>query len=251
MGGTALWFLALFWQVRVLNFESAGTLYWLALFILEDFFYYVLHYVDHHCRLFWAVHITHHSSQHFNFSTGFRASVFQPLYRMFYFAPIVLLGFQPADVLVMYAATQVVGVFVHHDSCGRLGLLEWIFVTPSHHRVHHGSNPEYLDKNIGMSLIVWDRMFGTFVEERPQEPVRYGLTKPVKSRGPLNIVVHEWKDIWHDVKTARDWRERFGFVFGRPGWKPECEDELHAVERAVGTPRLELLATEPSRASAD
>jgi sterol desaturase/sphingolipid hydroxylase (fatty acid hydroxylase superfamily) len=222
MAGVTLWFLSWFWLHRTLMFEPSGVAYWLALFVLQDFFYYVLHYVDHHCRLFWAVHVTHHSSEHFNFSTGIRSSVLEPLYRMFFFAPIALLGFQPVDILVMYAGMQIVGILVHHGRCGKLGPLEWVFVTPSHHRVHHASNPKYLDKNIGMTLIVWDRLFGTFAAEDPNEPVRYGLTKPVVSRGPVNIILHEWKDIWRDVRTdARGWRERLAFVFARPGWQPE------------------------------
>ena len=216
MGGATLWLLSWPWLHRGFHYEATGIYYWLALFVLEDFFYYFLHYVDHHCRLFWATHVTHHSSEYFNFSTGFRASVFQPLYRLFYFAPIVLLGFQPADVLLMYSATQIFGTFVHHDTCGKLGPLEWIFVTPSHHRLHHGSNQKYLDKNIGMTLIIWDRLFGTFVETAPKEPVRYGLTNSLASRGPINIVVHEWKDMWRDVRDARTWRERINHVLGRP-----------------------------------
>jgi len=221
MSGVALGFLSLVWMHRAFDFAPAGYAYGLALFVAEDFFYYVLHYVDHHCRFFWATHVTHHSSMLFNFSTGLRSSVFQPLYRMFFFAPIALLGFQPIDILVMYAATQIFGTFVHNDRCGKLGPLEWIFVTPSHHRVHHASNPKYLDKNMGMALIVWDRMFGTFVEEDANEPVRYGLTVPLYSRGPINIVFHEWKDIWRDLRVnARNWQERLCYVFGPPGWRP-------------------------------
>ncbi|HEY5291042.1 MAG TPA: sterol desaturase family protein [Burkholderiales bacterium] len=224
MSGAALGFLSLVWLHRPFDFAAVGFAYWLALFVLEDFFYYVLHYADHHCRFFWATHVTHHSSLFFNFSTGFRPSVFQPLYRMFFFAPIAWLGFQPVDILVMYAATQIFGTFVHNDACGKLGPLEWIFVTPSHHRVHHASNQKYLDKNMGMALIVWDRMFGTFVEEDPNEPVRYGLTVPLDSRGPVNIVFHEWKSIWRDVRgNARNWRERLGYLFARPGWRPRAK----------------------------
>jgi sterol desaturase/sphingolipid hydroxylase (fatty acid hydroxylase superfamily) len=221
MGGVTLLFLSGFYALRPFAFAPDGFWYWTALFFLQDFFYYVLHYVDHHCRLFWAMHVTHHSSEHFNFTTGLRASVLEPLYRMLFFAPIALLGFQPADILVMYVATQLIGVFVHNEHCGRLGPLEWIFVTPSHHRVHHGSNAKYLDKNIGMTLIVWDRLFGTFVAEDEAEPVRYGITKPVTNRGPVNILLHEFRDMWHDVRyEARDWPERLGFIFMRPGWRP-------------------------------
>lgn len=221
MAGVALAFLSFVWTHRVLGAAPAGWPYWLALFVAEDFFYYLLHFADHRCRFFWAMHVTHHSSLHFNFSTGFRPSVFQPLYRMLFFAPLAWLGFQPVDILVMFAATQIFGTFVHNDACGKLGPLEWIFVTPSHHRVHHASNPKYLDKNMGMALIVWDRLFGTFVEEDANEPVRYGLTVPLDSRGPVNIVLHEWKAIWRDLRgNACGWRERFGYVFGPPGWRP-------------------------------
>ena len=225
MNTTLLFFLGWFFNHRLFHFEGAGFLYWASLFVVEDFFFYILHYVDHHCRFFWAAHVTHHSSHQFNFSTGFRSSVLQPVYRMFYYAPIALIGYQPADIFVMYFATQILGTFVHNDRCPKLGPLEWIFVTPSHHRVHHGSNPKYLDKNMGMALIIWDRLFGTFQEEDPAEPVRYGLTKELESRGPVNIVVHEWKDLWRDITTkARNWRERLGYIFHGPGWQPRRDD---------------------------
>lgn len=136
----------------------------------------------------------------------------------------------------MYAAMQVVGTFVHNDRCGKLGPLEWVLVTPSHHRVHHASNPRYLDKNIGMTLIVWDRLFGTFVAEDPREPVRYGITRPVTNRGPVNILLHEWRDIARDVRGARNWGERFRYVFGRPGWSPPDSMSSPARSRIAGTP---------------
>jgi sterol desaturase/sphingolipid hydroxylase (fatty acid hydroxylase superfamily) len=108
-------------------------------FSLEDLAFYTLHYVDHHCRLFWAVHVTHHSSEHFNLTTGFRSSVFQPLYRFVYFIPLTLVGFNPADIIIMYSITQIYGIIVHTEYVGKLGWLEYIMVTPSHHRVHHAS----------------------------------------------------------------------------------------------------------------
>lgn len=207
---------------RLSPFEwERGRVYWLALFVLQDFAYYVLHYVDHNCRLFWAVHVTHHSSEEFNLSTGFRSSVFQPVYRTLYFAPIALLGFEPLDILFMYAATQIYGSLIHTERVGRLGWLEHILVTPSHHRVHHASNGVYLDKNMGMCLIVWDKLFGTFQEELAREKPRYGLTKKLENRGPLNIVFHEWKDIWRDIRTSPlPWRRRLGHLLKGPGWRP-------------------------------
>lgn len=209
------------WQHRVMELEKSW-LYWLALFLIEDLAYYVLHYVDHHCRLFWAVHVTHHSSEEFNLTTGFRSSVFQPLYRTAYFAPIAFMGFAPLDILLMYAATQIYGSLIHTQRVGKLGWLEHILVTPSHHRVHHASNPRYLDKNMGMCLILWDKLFGTFAVEAEDEPPRYGLTKKIEDRGPVNIVLHEWRDLWRDVRQSPlPWPRRLGYFFHGPGWRPK------------------------------
>lgn len=220
MRGVVLVVMSFFFEHKLLHLER-GWLYWGALFVLEDLAYYVLHYIDHHCRLFWAVHVTHHSSTEFNLSTGFRSSVFQPLYRVVYFAPLAWLGFQPLDVLFMYAATQIYGSLIHTERVKSLGWLEYVLVTPSHHRVHHASNSQYLDKNMGMCLIVWDRLFGTFKAEDPADPPRYGITKTIADRGPVNIVLHEWRDLIQDVCTrARNAGERLAFIFRGPGWKP-------------------------------
>lgn len=188
--------------------------YWLALVILMDFLFYLLHVVDHKCRLFWAIHVTHHSSEEFNLTVGFRSSVFQPLYRFVYFIPLPLLGFQPIDILLAYAITQIYGILLHTKSVGRMGWLEWVLVTPSHHRVHHGSNEKYLDKNMGMLLIIWDRLFGTFQEE--EEPVRYGITKPIETRTPLTIVMHEWFALARDLKKAKTLTEALKLLFSPP-----------------------------------
>lgn len=181
----------------------------------------MLHFVDHHCRLFWAIHVTHHSSEEFNLTTGFRYSVFQPVYRTAYFVPIALLGFAPLDILFMYATTQIYGSLIHTQHVGKLGWLEHILVTPSHHRVHHAANPRYLDKNMGMCLIIWDRMFGTFAPELPEDPPRYGLTKSIPNRGPLNIVFHEWCDMLRDFRASSlPFPKCLGHLLRDPGWKP-------------------------------
>lgn len=220
--GFVLWIMSFFYSHPLFHFAPGGWVYWLGCFFAQDFAYYVMHCADHKIRFFWAVHVTHHSSLHFNLTTGFRSPVLQPFYRAFFFAPVAWLGFQPVDVLVMYAATQFYGSFVHTEHVRSLGFLEWFMVTPSHHRVHHASNPKYLDKNMGMCLIIWDKIFGTFQKEDPADPPRYGLTKQVENRSPLNLIFHEWKEIWHDVRVnARNWRERFGYIFGGPGWKPK------------------------------
>jgi sterol desaturase/sphingolipid hydroxylase (fatty acid hydroxylase superfamily) len=195
-------------------------IYWSLLFVLEDFAFYIEHRVDHYCRLFWAVHLTHHSSEEFNLSTGFRSSVFQPVYRFIYFIPITLLGFEPIDILFMYSVTQTYGIIVHTRYIQKMPkLIEAIFVTPAHHRVHHASNIRYLDKNMGMCLIIWDRMFGTFQDELPEEPVVYGLTKPLDNPdNALSHVAHEWKNIYNDMKRNLPFSTKIKYLFMPPGW---------------------------------
>lgn len=197
-------------------------LYWLILLVSEDFLFYWLHRFDHNIRFFWATHVTHHSSEKFNFSVGFRSSVFQPLYRFIYFLPLPFLGFQPMDVVFIFSATQIWGIFVHTELIQHMGFLEKFMVTPSHHRVHHGSNPAYLDKNMGMFLIIWDKIFGTFQAEIPAvqyQPIRYGLTTNLKHINPVNLVFHEWIAIFSDATNpGLSLAQRLKYIFGPPGW---------------------------------
>ena len=206
---------------RLMNWTT-GISYWVILVLGEDFLYYWLHRFDHEIRFFWAVHVTHHSSELMNFTVGFRSSVFQPLYRFIYFIPLAWLGFRPLDIVFIYSATQIWGIFVHTELICKMGWLEYFLVTPSHHRVHHASNPKYLDKNMGMFLIIWDQLFGTFQPELPDEAYqekKYGLTKNIDDKSPLNLVFHEWKEIWNDVRR-RDisWKSRWNYLVGPPGW---------------------------------
>lgn len=216
--GFVLLFLGWFMPYKIVQIETPW-IYWTALLLAEDFLFYWLHRVDHYCRLFWAVHVTHHSSEEFNLTVGFRSSVFQPLYRFIWFIPLPFLGFRPEDVMLIYAITQIYGILIHTRFIGKLGPLEWFLSTPSHHRVHHASNVPYLDKNMGMVLIIWDRLFGTFAEEKDEEPVRYGLTKNLPNAyDPINTVVHEWKDIFQDQKQKLTLKQRVGYLLGPPGW---------------------------------
>jgi sterol desaturase/sphingolipid hydroxylase (fatty acid hydroxylase superfamily) len=210
------------YQFRLIELTSEFW-YWGVLFILVDLQFYWLHRLEHFCRIFWAAHVTHHSAEHMNISVGFRASLMRPLYDFVFFLPLPLLGFRPIEILLMYSIAQIWAVFVHTEMIGKLGWLEYIFVTPSHHRVHHASNQKYLDKNMGMALIIWDRLFGTFQKElspEEYEPIRYGLTKPMKDDGLYNVIFHEWISIWKDVKQKNiSWKERLMYVFGPPGWE--------------------------------
>lgn len=195
-------------------------LYWVLLFIFEDLAFYIEHRIDHYCRFFWAVHLTHHSSEEFNLTTGFRSSVFQPVYRFVYFIPVALMGFHPLDIVFMYSVTQTYGILVHTQYIKKMpAWFEAVFVTPAHHRVHHASNIRYLDKNMGMCLIIWDRMFGTFQDELPEDPVKYGLTKPLKNPHNLfNHVIHEWKGMLADLKKKVPLATKIKYLFKPPGW---------------------------------
>lgn len=195
-------------------------LYWLLLFLLEDLAFYFEHRIDHFCRLFWAVHVTHHSSSSFNLTTGFRSSVFQPVYRFVYFIPIALMGYHPLDIVFMYSLTQTYGILVHTQYVKKMpNWFEAIFVSPSHHRVHHASNLIYLDKNMGMCLIIWDKLFGTFQKELAEEPVVYGLAKPMKADGnPVNVVFHEWQDLVKDIRKTDNFFLQIKYLLMPPGW---------------------------------
>jgi sterol desaturase/sphingolipid hydroxylase (fatty acid hydroxylase superfamily) len=217
--GVALAILLYAGQNSLFTFVERDWVYWLLLFLGQDLMYYVLHYADHYSRFFWASHVTHHSSEKFNLTVAIRSSVFQPFYRFIFYIPLALVGFEAFDIVFMYAACQVYGFWVHTELVGKLHpAFEYIFVTPSHHRVHHGSNPLYLDKNMGMVLILWDRIFGTFQEEREDVPVIFGLTTNIHTYHPLKVVFHEWIAILSDVRRSGGWRNALGYIFGPPGW---------------------------------
>ncbi|MBI3234402.1 MAG: sterol desaturase family protein [Bacteroidetes bacterium] len=219
-----------------LNILWGPVIYWVTLTIFEDFMYYWEHRVDHFCRFFWASHVTHHSSEEYNFTVGFRSSVFQPFYRFLYFIPIALLGFRPEDILFTYAFTQMWGIFVHTQTIGKMWKpIEMIMCTPSHHRVHHASNVKYLDKNMGMLLIIWDKMFGTFQEEdKNYEPIKYGLTSNIGTYNPITMVFHEWRNIAKDLKKPVSFKDKLMYVFGPPGWShdgsTQTSSELRSLE---------------------
>jgi sterol desaturase/sphingolipid hydroxylase (fatty acid hydroxylase superfamily) len=227
---------ATLYHYKLITWNSI-VLYWLVLLLAEDFLYYWLHRFDHQVRLFWAVHVTHHSSSYFNFTVGFRSSVLQPLYRFVYFLPLPLLGFTPTDILLMYSATQIWGIFVHTELIHKMGILEHILVTPSHHRVHHASNTLYLDRNMGMFLIIWDKCFGTFQAELPAqqyEPIKYGLTKPLPTTDIAHTLTHEWNDIATDIKRNDiTWQQKLNYIFGPPGYSHDgsrqTSDQLRAL----------------------
>lgn len=220
--GLYLLLLSFLYKYRIVHIDNP-FIYWTLLFILIDFQFYWLHRLEHFCRLFWAAHITHHSAEHMNFTVGFRASLLRPLYDFMFFVPVVLIGFKPLDIFLLYSVAQIWAVFQHTEIVRNLGFLELIFVTPSHHRVHHASNQKYIDKNMGMVLIIWDRLFGTFQKELSAdeyEPIRYGLAKPVNDKHLKEVMFGEWINIYKDIRREdMNWKQRLKYIFGPPGWK--------------------------------
>lgn len=192
---------------------------WLALLILGDLAYYWFHRLSHEVRVLWAAHVNHHSSQRYNLSTALRQSWTTPFTSLLFYWPLALLGFPPAMILAGIAVNTIYQFWIHTELIGRVGRLEAVLNTASHHRVHHGSNPQYLDRNHGGMLIIWDKLFGTFTAE--DEPVRFGLTHDIDTFNPLRIAFHEFDAMWRDVRAATTWRARLGHVFGRPDWRPE------------------------------
>jgi sterol desaturase/sphingolipid hydroxylase (fatty acid hydroxylase superfamily) len=231
--------LSFFYNYRFIQPIKNPFIYWGILLVFEDFMFYWMHRVEHYCRFFWATHVTHHSSEHFNLTVGFRSSVLEPLYRFIFFIPIALCGFQPVDIAFIYAVTQTWGILVHTEKINKLGFLEYFLVTPSHHRVHHASNPKYLDKNMGMFLIIWDKLFGTFQPELQVEeyqPLKYGLTKQPTKEDPFNLVFHEWKNIGRDLrKKGLTLGQRLHYLFGAPGWSHDgsthTSSEMRKMEK--------------------
>ena len=221
MRGVSLIVLTFFFQYSFFHW-SHSIAYWIILLLFTDMMHYWMHRLGHHCRLFWAVHVNHHTSTHFNFSVGFRSGVLEPFYSFLFFIPLALAGFRPVDIFFMYSVTQVWAILTHTEKVKKLGWLEHIFVTPSHHRVHHASNPKYLDKNMGTVFIFWDKLFGTFQQELPAqqyEPIRYGITNPLEKETIPVILFHEWSAIWRDLRRKDiGFKQKLQYLFGPPGW---------------------------------
>ena len=186
-------------------------------FLLQDFLYYWFHRASHHVRWLWASHVAHHSSRQMNFSTALRQSLTYPLSGMWLFwTPMILVGFAPSVVFAVVALNLAFQFFVHTQAVHKLGPLEWVFNTPSHHRVHHACNPLYIDKNFAGVLIIWDRMFGTYVTEQDNEPCRYGITEDFNSDNPFTITFYEWRKMLADARHVGSIRQLLVVLFGAP-----------------------------------
>lgn len=228
---------AFYWVSQFRLFEIPWAYWSLALcFLAEDLAYYWFHRFSHESRYFWASHVVHHSSQHYNLSTALRQTWTGSIACTFIFwLPLPLIGF-PVEMIFLFSGLSLVYQFwIHTELIGRLGPLEWVLNTPSHHRVHHATNTQYLDRNYAGVLIIWDRLFGTFEPE--VEKPRYGILANLGSFNPLRIAVHEWVAISRDVLAARSLRQAIGHVLGPPGWSEDGSRQTSAALKAAHAAR--------------
>jgi len=195
---------------------GTGPWAWAAAILGWDFIYYWNHRASHESRWLWAVHVVHHSSEHYNLSTALRQPVADVVTLTVPYGLLALAGVRPGLIEQARGINLIYQFWIHTEAIRRLGWAERVLNTPSHHRVHHGSNRQYLDRNHGSILILWDKLFGTFEEE--DEPVVYGLTTNIDSFNPAVIAGHEWVDMAEDVASAPTWRDRWSFVLRGPGW---------------------------------
>ena len=193
---------------------KANAVSWVLLFLLTDLVWYWYHRCAHEINILWAAHIVHHQSEDFNYTVSARITVFQAFIRCLFWGVLPFIGFPPEMITVFLLIHGIYPFFIHTQAIGKLGWIEKIFVTPSHHRVHHSSNENYLDKNYGDVLIIWDKMFGTFTEENEQ-PV-YGLTKPLKSYSFLWQHFHYLLELYVGVKRAKGFKNKWKVLFGKP-----------------------------------
>ncbi|HMJ12663.1 MAG TPA: sterol desaturase family protein [Polyangiaceae bacterium] len=223
-----------FWLYEQRVFEiGQGPWAWLLLFVLEDFTYYWWHRASHEVRFLWAAHVNHHSSEHYDLSTALRQSWTTPFTVPLFYWWLPLLGFHPLMILTQIALSLIYQYFLHTELVKKLGPLELVLNTPSHHRVHHGTNVEYLDRNHGGILIIWDRLFGTFEPERAR--VVYGLTTNIRTFNLVQIAFHEWRALFADFLRARGLHARLAAWFAPPGWSADKSSltahEMRAMTR--------------------
>lgn len=187
---------------------------WIAGFLSCDFIYYLYHLLEHKTRIFWAAHVTHHSSRYFNFSVALRINFIFLFYRFIFWSPLCLFGFPPELILFFESITAIYSVLIHTEKVKNLGTVDWFFNTPSNHRVHHASNPEYIDKNLGGMLMLFDHLFGTYVKETTT-PV-YGITHNIDTNKQLKILFQEYIDMGRQISKIKSLPAKFRYLFSPP-----------------------------------
>ncbi len=220
------------WQFRLITLPWTWWV-WIAAFVLDDLAYYAFHRSAHRVRWFWASHVNHHSSQHYNLSTALRQTWTGFFAVSFIFRlPLVLLGFHPAMLAFVAGLNLIYQFWIHTEAIQRMPRwFEAVMNTPSHHRVHHATNPRYLDANYAGVFIVWDRLFGTFVAEVDEERIHYGIVRQLGTFSLLYSVFHEWIGIGRDLRTA-PWRHKLSYLWREPGWSHDDSRDTSATLRA-------------------
>jgi sterol desaturase/sphingolipid hydroxylase (fatty acid hydroxylase superfamily) len=226
------------YQLRPFDIPMDRWESWVALFFAVELAYYWLHRFSHEIRWMWTQHSVHHSARQITLSVAYRLGWTQFLAGPWLFlVPVCWIGFDPRAVVLMYAASLLYQFWLHTEVVPKLGPLEWVFNTPSHHRVHHAIEPEYLDRNYGGVLIIWDKLFGTFAPEGDNAPRTYGLVHQIDTLNPVKIAFAEWVALVRDLRAARGWREILGLLFGPPGWKADGTGRTtRAIRRAASIP---------------
>ena len=220
--GFGLVFYLLIWeQIALFQFSLESSWVWVLAFVLYDFCYYWSHRFGHERNVFWAAHVVHHQSEDYNLTTALRQSSSGFLLGWIFFLPMALIGIPPVVLVTVGALNLLYQFWVHTRHIPKLGWFEWIFISPSNHRVHHGQNPIYMDRNYGGVFILWDRLLGTFQEELDEEPVIYGVTTPLASWNPLWANLHVYVQLWRDAVHAASWRDKLRIWFMPTGWRPQ------------------------------
>lgn len=210
----------LFEKAALLSLDNSTWWYWVALVLLVDFAYYWAHRMSHEVNLFWGGHVVHHQSEEYNLSVALRQSSLQIVWTFAFNLPIALLGFHTLDFVLISAINTLYQFWIHTETIGKLPRwIELVFNTPSHHRVHHGRNPKYIDKNHAGSLIIWDRMFGTFQAE--EEKPTYGITKPLNSWNPVWANISHYAEMAKDLQRIPFLKDKFKYLWMKPGWLPD------------------------------
>lgn len=196
-----------------------NVIYWIALFLLVDFAYYWAHRMSHEINLFWGGHVVHHQSEDYNLSVALRQSSFQVVWTFAFNLPLAFIGFDTIDFALISALNTLYQFWIHTETINKTGWMEYLFNTPSHHRVHHGRNPKYIDRNHAGTLIIWDRMFGTFQKEE-EKPV-YGITKPINSWNAVWANFSHYDTMIRELKQITSWTDKLKYLFKKPGWLPD------------------------------
>lgn len=216
----SVWIFAKAYEHRLFDLSPLKWWTWALLFFADDFCYYWYHRFAHRVRLFWTEHVNHHSSEYYNLGTALRQSTLGPLYGFIYWIPLAYIGFHPLAIAVQAGVSLLYQFWIHTETIGRMGWFEKVFNTPSHHRVHHGSNGIYIDKNYAGILIIWDKLFGTFQEERDDVPVKYGLVSNINTFNIPTVIFHEFAHMWREAWRAKKWSHKLGWIFRGPEWSP-------------------------------